>query len=1397
MIRCESCGFQNTFGNICSNCGASLVDNATETGSSRLRINMSKPTTAEPRKATSTSSTVTASSSSPRLKGSMISPSNSIAEENKSSISNTIVFKRSPRLRHEYNYETIKLPLPPRLSEKPEVNWVTTLLPTFATVFGAVMMALLMKNTMMLIYSLPMTAAGVIVSVLNHRGQIKKFESEQAKQKEFFDKSLSDCITRIESSQKEQREVMEHTNPSPLECIEIVEHRSARLWERSWIDEDFLSVRLGTGDVESCVSIVSDSSNISESTYDEKIKKVPIQYQKVKSAPVICDIRATSIYGVVGTRSDVLTLIQNTVIQLCTLDCYSELKLVFLLDNSDTSLIWANNLPHVIKNSSGKAYYITTEEQAAELYKEFVLIFEQRKQDSSKMMPYYLFIVMNPDLIRNKSCPLYEYLFKSSISGVGTIIYGRNDATLPQECRNIIYVNGTKGEIVNNGIVSLKRQFIIDSVGGANAAHFGDIIKNIVFDDSTKAFVLPNKVTIFETLGINRIEDLDISKLWHSSDPTNSLSAPIGMAINGEPFYLNLHEKGTGPHAMLAGTTGAGKSEFMITYILSMALHYHPSEVAFVLIDYKGGGMAAAFDDPKRKIHLPHIAGCITNLDGTMIERSITSIRSEINRREAILQSATALSSKAGMDIIEYQRLYREHKVSEPLPHLFIIVDEFAQMKSEYPDSIKKLVSLSQLGRGLGMHLFLTTQKLGGVVDAQIQSNVTTRICMMVESASDSKEVIQRSDAASIKDKGRFYLKAGSIFELGQAAWSSAPYTPMKESKPVLRIKNGKSSSSSTIADDTQFMALMRSLQKTAIEEHTFVREIWKDSLPTLLDAESRNNSYKLSLSEVDIGVIDDPENQEQYDYVLDINQLHNLMVFGEVGTGKSTFLLTLLTSLCRKLSPEQLNFYVMDYSSRLFGMFKNLPHCGAVLGEDDTSKINLFFELIVGLVAERKKRFTDLEVDDYLSANKISPLPVVLVFIDNLAGLTATKEGDAWSYKLVNLLKECPKYGVHFIVACSSVADVGSKIKQCFRDRICFKLNDKYQYYDGLGYSGTVERLPKSIPGRGYCIYDDRLLEFQLAMYYPYDSQTDRIQKLKEQIKLFQNDAGNQTAKRLPVYSVDVPYEEFAAQFSLGRIPLGISSAQSKPVALPLKQFSMLSLYFGNPDGKIPILSNYLYCANREKMSVWIVKAKYHSAFNLSTDNGIQRSLYESAKLIEPIPDQINQLWRSLTEELSARKAVFMDYCKESGINPSENDVKKSTYAFMSQNTKPLLILFESYADFCSVADQYATMVFGQIYDVAAKLNVYLIGSFMPEDFQKNIQSILWGSFNPEGNYLLYGGQYNKQQLYVVPQNEEFVKILPYNFCLMSYKEELHALTMPCGEISVKEENIDDLPIF
>lgn len=303
---------------------------------------------------------------------------------------------------------------------------------------------------------------------------------------------------------------------------------------------------------------------------------------------------------------------------------------------------------------------------------------------------------------------------------------------VPVGCSQLIQLNeGNVGKLLLTEDRTSVTEFAYQPIPDRDMLRIAHRLAPVYCEEVSLEGALTKNITLYQLLGILSEEDLDLKARWSFSDVTKSMAAPLGVRSGNEIVYLNIHddEKAHGPHGLVAGTTGSGKSELLMTYILAMATIYSPYEVAFLIIDFKGGGMGNQFKD------LPHTLGVITDIDGKEINRSLISIKAELDRRKRLF-------AEIDVDHIDkYIRAYQKGKASTPLPHLIIIVDEFAELKAQYGDFMAELNSAARVGRSLGVHLILATQKPQGQVDPQIDSNSKFRLCLKVQTPEDSREV--------------------------------------------------------------------------------------------------------------------------------------------------------------------------------------------------------------------------------------------------------------------------------------------------------------------------------------------------------------------------------------------------------------------------------------------------------------------------------------------------------------------------------------------------------------------------------------------------------------------------------------------------------------------------------
>lgn len=471
---------------------------------------------------------------------------------------------------------------------------------------------------------------------------------------------------------------------------------------------------------------------------------------------------------------------------------------------------------------------------------------------------------------------------------------------------------------------------------------FSRQLSNFKVRENASNAAIPDMLTFLDMYKTSRVEDLDMYHKWLENRTYESMRSLIGQKAGEQPVYLDIHEKYHGHHGLVAGTTGSGKSETLQTYILSLVLNYHPHEVAFILIDYKGGGMAQSF------IGLPHLAGVITNLGGNQTTRALLSINAEIKRRQRTFNEYKIKHIDA------YIELYRNGEAEEPMPHLLIIADEFAELKKEQPDFVRALVSAARVGRSLGINLILATQKPSGVVDDEIWSNTRFRICLRVADKQDSNEMLKRTDAAYITGTGRGFLQVGNdeIFDEFQSGWSGAPYTPEvpfnddSKAKAVIigltgkpeAVKKKKKKKGDNVKKFAQLDAMVQYAANLAEENHIKpLRQIWLPPLPGIFYLDDLELTWDEKQIKLPVGLADDPQNQRQFPVYLDFIRDGHLLICGSAGSGKTSLVQTILYGAALPVNASQGESMMLAIREKLKPLTENGISGARKLGTDLT----------------------------------------------------------------------------------------------------------------------------------------------------------------------------------------------------------------------------------------------------------------------------------------------------------------------------------------------------------------------------------------------------------------------------------------------------------------------------
>ena len=713
------------------------------------------------------------------------------------------LFFHTPQLKFNIKEANIVIDAPPDEQKDDELPAIFTIgtslmigISSIMTGFGAV--TGLINKTMTFQAALPtllitvtMIIGSILLPILANSYQKKKIKKKEILRQTKYLEYLEEKKVDIQNTINEQSKIL-NDNFLDLNTIATnIKNDNKKIWNKEITDNDFLTIRLGIGNKKANIKI--DAPTKQFSLEDDNLKQSAIEIANnpslMKDVPITASLIENNVFPIIMECTKRKEFIDGILLQLIANHSPADLKLVFFLDKKNANdYSYAKYLFHTLSNDKSIRFFATNEDEMKIISTYLENEYNERKHHKNnhdddepnelnnakefykKESPYYLIITDNFKLAKDSSI-VNKILETNSNYGFSLLMFESNMKNLPSKCERFAKIVDTNSGLFGKDLSSKDQEtYKAEYLDSQNMDELVSIISNIPISGLTAENALPQSLEFLEMYDVGKIEQLNLLNRWETNNPTNSLSTPVGVYKSGAKFDLDLHEKFHGPHGLIAGMTGSGKSEFIITYILSMAINYHPDEVQFVLIDYKGGGLAGAFENKETNVTLPHVIGTITNLDVSEMNRSLVSIKSELKRRQKIFNEVREKLGESTIDIYKYQKYYREGVIKKPISHLFIISDEFAELKDQQPEFMDELISTARIGRSLGVHLILATQKPSGVVNDQIWSNTRFRVCLKVQSASDSLEMLKRPEAANIKETGRFYLQVGydELFELGQ-----------------------------------------------------------------------------------------------------------------------------------------------------------------------------------------------------------------------------------------------------------------------------------------------------------------------------------------------------------------------------------------------------------------------------------------------------------------------------------------------------------------------------------------------------------------------------------------------------------------------------------------------------
>lgn len=1097
-------------------------------------------------------------------------------------------FNRNTRLKMVLNKDEIEILDPPSKPQKPKSNLFMTLLPSLGMLLTSGIMAT--KGGGMVAFSIISGAMAIVTSVLGVIQGNRDFKREAAERIEKYNKYADTKRAEISSYRDIERESLSKIYIDQNTEQVMLQNFSSDLFDRLPDDEDFLSVRLGVGSVKSIRKINYKKQEKLEVEDDLQLipEQISDEFEILDNAPVICDFKKSNSIGIIGSEIARFSIFKNIVIDICARQYYSDVKLFFVAKEEHADRVnWLRFLPYVDNNVTGSRNIVCDDDSKNRafdyLYKELTQR-EQGEKGEHLVVFFY-------DEYGFQSHPLSKFISKASELSVTFVFMADSKDLVPIGCNYIISMESlSKGYLLDTSNQDETTEFVFDAASDDLAHQIIDLLAPVYTEEISLEGTLTKSISMFEMMNILTVDDINLSENWKASEVYKSMAAPLGVSKSGM-VYLDLHDKAHGPHGLVAGTTGSGKSEVLQTYILSIATLFHPYEVGFVIIDFKGGGMVNQFKD------LPHLLGAITNIDGKEIDRSLKSIKAELQKRQRLFAEAEV------NHIDKYIKKFKAGEVETPLPHLVLIVDEFAELKAEQPEFMKELISAARIGRSLGVHLILATQKPSGQVDDQIWSNSRFKLCLKVQSQEDSNEVLKSPLAAEIKEPGRAYLQVGNneVFELFQSAYSGAPEKmedgSIKEFKifevsnsgrrtPVFIQKKKKSSGN----NNTQLEAIVSHVAKYC--ENNLIKRLPNICLPPLPEVINYSDESCKNDALISVGLYDDPDNQVQNSAYMDIDS-KNTIIIGSSQYGKTNMLQSFIRTIAESTSPKESTMYILDFGSMVLKNFETLNHVGGVVTSSEDEKLKNLFKLLFAEISTRKEKLISVGVSSfssYLEAG-YKDMPHIYIFIDNITALMELYLEDDDS--LLTVIREGVSVGISTIIANSQTSGIGYKYLSNFANKICLYCNDSNEYRNLFDH---IHLQPDEVPGRCILEIDKRILECQSYLAFNGDREIERVQEMQKFVSETNSKYKNQKAKQIPCIpkvldneTMQSIYDEKPNGYAL---PIGLTYEEVTPFVLDLSCLGIIGITgrsgFGHKN-LVSLILNNLLSGNMNKAEIVI----------------------------------------------------------------------------------------------------------------------------------------------------------------------------------------------------------------
>lgn len=1160
-------------------------------------------------------------------------------------------FSRSPRVEAAYRGAPVQAPELPGLPDKARFPILAMVAPL---ILGVVLFAVTRQVYSLLFIALsPLIMFGTWVD--NRTQNRRKTRDSSAR----FAESVADTRDSLKVERVNEIAARTSESPSTVQVVEAIRVRSPLLWTRNPEHTTFLEVRFGTGSQTSRNSVVVPAKNSASAADWREVTGLAEEFRQVSHVPVIENLARAGAIGIAGSGSLAADTARSLVLQLVGLHSPADVVVTaFGAGSASVEWSWLKWLPHVdspfspLKSAGLAGDFASASMLVAEL-EELIAVRQSAGVGPGRQVRSRIDEAKSLDdehgeaVERLQATPVVIAIVTAESPadrarlvavgqdgpdvGVFLIWMAATVETLPVICRTFVEVDqptrrGRVGFVRAGLSVDLETIEQLDSLAALEAARLLAPVEDTgaqVLDETD----LPRQVAFLDLFDGPIADDPDmIRQRWNKNDTLTSTwvagtqREPGGLrSLVGqgpvEPFYLDLRRHG--PHALVGGTTGAGKSEFLQSWIMGLAAEYSPDRVTFLLVDYKGGSAFAEC------VALPHTVGLVTDLTPHLVRRALTSLRAELKHREALL------NRKGAKDLESLER----RSDPEAPPVLIIIIDEFAALATEVPDFVDGIIDVAQRGRSLGLHLIMATQRPAGVIKDALRANTNLRIALRVADEADSVDVLGVPSAAlfdpGTPGRAAAKLGPGRIFDF-QTAFLGGRTTADSQSAAEVEIASlefgrGAGWPIPSPAHDRS-ADVLRDIERLGANigaaadqlQLDFPRRPWLEELPEVIALESLPAESDVRLA---IGLVDEPEAQRQSPFEISLDGEGNVAVFGTGGSGKSALLRTVAISASRTAETHPVHIYGLDFAGGGLASLEGLPTVGAVIGGSDVERVTRLVGALTATALERAERFSAAHAEtlvQYRSNSGDASEARIIVLLDGMAAFRGDYEfrnSGRLFEEVLKLVAIGRQVGIHFLITADRAAAFPSAMLANIQTKIVLRLAGEMEY-SVLGVPADV--LLDASPGRG--LSGGHEIQFAIV-----GGKTDLIR---------QADAIRSRADALRATTVvPAPEIERLAEFIPastlppsvdGNPTIGVSDETLQPVGIRLEGLFVVSGPFGS--GRTTAMTTIIRSAsaNFPKFESYLIVARRSALAGAAAWNAVSRDAEEAEQLASRLAVQL-----------------------------------------------------------------------------------------------------------------------------------------------------------------------------